>query len=142
MFVMDSHEELLKKILALSLSNAQLRQEVEQLESNREFLERRFAVNKRSLNGVIEGLPGVLDILILEKPPVSIAHSVGSKSCLLIFDFSAFLLQPYWWNLGEDMLRCGIWEVAPANVGLIPCRDVEYTRREYGCDECGRGSQS
>jgi hypothetical protein len=92
---MDSHEELLKKILALSLSNAQLRQEVEQLESNREFLERRSAVNKISLNGVIEGLPGVLDILILEKPPVSIAHNVGSKGCLLIFDFSAFLLQPH-----------------------------------------------
>ena len=124
---MESHQELLEKVLALSLSNSQLREEVGRLDSYREFLEHQFTLNKISLNSTIEVLPGVLEILVLKKPPVSTAYSYGSKGCLLSFDLPAFPQQPHRGNIEVDVLRSDIWKMEYTYAGLAPCAGLEHT---------------
>ena len=69
---MATHADVLGKVSQLSLSNAQLVREISALEEGRDRLDRRFESNLSSLNQAIRALPAVIDVLLLEQPPVSL----------------------------------------------------------------------
>ena len=72
---MAAHSEILEKVLELSALSVALVEEVVLLEGSRDDLEQRFDVNLSHLNQAILQLSVVVDVLMLEKPPVSYLYA-------------------------------------------------------------------
>lgn len=72
---MAEHAEILDKVAQLSALGAELVEEITLLEDGRGCLDQRFDTNLSDLNRSISQLPVVVDVLILEKPPVGRSFS-------------------------------------------------------------------
>ena len=68
---MESQSSISGTVCQLSHTNADLFQELAALEDGRNHLDRRFESDLSALNKTISELGPVIDVLLLEKPPVS-----------------------------------------------------------------------
>jgi hypothetical protein len=68
---MESQPSILGTVCQLSYTNAALFEELAVLEDGRNHLDRRFESDLSALNKTISELGPVMDVLLLEKPPVS-----------------------------------------------------------------------
>jgi hypothetical protein len=68
---MESQPSIFGTVCQLSHTNADLFKELAALEDGRNHLDRRFKSELSALNTTISELGPVIDVLLLEKPPVS-----------------------------------------------------------------------